>query len=300
VRKNMTWGLIRQLIILLPVFCWSVEIFAANADGDSDEQATAKSNSSDPNNPHQHHQNLAEQATNPTAMLMSFRLQEAYTPSYTNADSDGNVVTFQAVVPTKLPWKSVPAVINRWTMPYVSTPEVNGETSGSGMGDSFFNNFFNTTWLPKGHMFAFGPTWVIPTAGDNEKTGSGQWSVGPSAVYINTKTPSVQWGLLVYQVWDFAKARSDAQDVSTLYVQPVFTKHFSRGWYVSTPDAPQSYNFETDAWSLNIGGRLGKVTKFGGQPVDLWGGVYANPIDKDNTVSGRWTFKLNIAFLLPE
>lgn len=289
----------RQLTIVLLVFCWSVDIFAENSD-DADEQATAKPNFSDPNNPHQHHASLAEQATNPTALLMSFRLQDAYSPSYRNADSYGNTATFQAVIPSKLPWKTVPAIINRWTMPYVSTPRVNGESRGTGFGDSFFNNFFNTTWLPKGHMFAFGPTWVIPTAGDNEKTGSGQWSAGPSVVYLNTKTPSIQWGALVYQVWDFAEARKNAQDVSTLYIQPVFTKHFNRGWYISTPDSPQSYNFETSTWTLNLGGVVGRVMKLGAQPVQLWAGIYANPISKDDVVNARWTFKFNISFLMPE
>jgi hypothetical protein len=45
---------------------------------------------------------------------------------------------------------------------------------------------------------------------------------------------------------------------------------------------------------------VGKVTKFGKQPVNLFGQVTWNPLDNDDQVSSEWTFKVNVTFLFPK
>ncbi len=246
-------------------------------------------------------ESLAEKATNPTALLMQLRLQDSYNPSMRNANGYSNAGLFQAVFPTALGWgSSAEAIITRVTVPYVTTPKIPGGGHATGVGDSVINAFFITKWLPKGEMLVWGPTITIPTAGDNDLTGGGTWQAGPTVAYVNTKTKSIQWGFLLYQQWSFSKIRPTAQDVSVLNIQPIFTKHFSGGWYIGTPDAPNSYDFKNKRWKLNLGGVLGRVTKWGTRNVQIFGGVYFNPVTYTNVPTSRMTIKLNISFLYPE
>jgi hypothetical protein len=142
---------------------------------------------------------------------------------------------------------------------------------------------------------------VFPTGGDNDFTGSGKYQVGPSALYINMRTPKLQWGLFSYYLADVASTSkgSDRPHVSKLSLQPFITKHFDKGWYVGTPDTSQTYDFSSDKWTWALGGRVGKVTRLGKQPVKLFGEVLYNPED-DNGPTAEWSAKLNITFLIPE
>ena len=246
-------------------------------------------------------EDLASQATNPTAPLMQLRLQEQYQASWRDAGSYGNAALFQGIFPTALGWGSgAQAVINRVTMPYVTTPMIGGAGHATGMGDTAINTFFITSWAKKGAIIAWGPSITVPTAGDNSSTGAGSWQAGPTFVYLNTRTEGLQWGLMLFQQWSFDKIRVGAQDVSVLNIQPIFTKHFKNGWYIATPDSPNTYDFENDRWTLNLGGVLGRVTTWGKRPVQIFGGVYFNPVSYSGVPSPRVTFKLNISFLYPQ
>ena len=115
------------------------------------------------------------------------------------------------------------------------------------------------------------------------------------------QTKGFQWGMFAYQLWNFADATggSEREDVSALSLQPILTQHFAGGWYIATPDTPQTYNFKTNKWTLALGGQVGKVTRLGKQPVKLFGEVLYNPID-DNGPTAEWTAKVNITFLFPK
>jgi hypothetical protein len=153
----------------------------------------------------------------------------------------------------------------------------------------------------KGVQLGLGLNSVIPTAGDNDFTGSGKWQAGPSVLYINMRTPKIQWGLFAYQLWDFASSsgNSDRGSVSELSLQPFITFHFGKGWYIGSPDIPQTYDFNSDKWTWALGGQVGKVTKLGKQPVKLFGEVLYNPED-DNGPTAEWTARVGLTFLFPK
>ena len=247
------------------------------------------------------HANLAAAATNPIANLVQFQMQNSYSPSNHNADGYSNVAVIQPVVPIKLPWDEVPLLVTRTTLPYISTPDLDGGIGRKdGFGDIVAQGYFLPKLKTKGVAAGLGYNLTIPSGGDNDFVGSGKWSLGPGAVYLNMQTPSWQWGLLSYSSFSFASANSDRGSVSNVNIQPILTKHFSEGWYASVPDVPQTYDFMTDNWTLAIGPRVGKVTKFGKQPVNLFGQVTWNPLDNDDQVSSEWTFKVNVTFLFPK
>ena len=246
---------------------------------------------------------VGEDATNPVANLVSVRLQNAYVPKSYNADGYSNVADIQLVNPFSLPFEAIPQLILRTTIPWVSTPELGGGPNArrDGMADTVMNMFFVPKPPSKKWIWAVGPTFTIPTAGDNEFTGSGQWQAGPGLVYLYTGVPKLQMGFLAYHQWDISSTRSGAQDVSKFNIQPIFTKHLNNGWYVAPPDQAQVYNNETGNWSLNIGAVVGRVFKPKNRkhPVQIFGGVYYNSEEDPGVVAAKWTIKLNYSLLLP-
>ena len=246
------------------------------------------------------HSSLAAAATNPVANLIQFQLQDDYNWSNYNSSGAGNAFIIQPVIPIALPWEAVPLVITRTTIPYVHTPGLDSVGHKNGFGDTTFLGLFIPNFGLKGQTIGFGPTVVIPTAGNNDFTGSGKWQAGPAFVYINTKS-STQWGFFGFQQWSFASTDSgkDRPSVSKLSLQPFITHHFGKGWFVGTPDGPQVYDFNTNKWTLQLGPQLGRVFRIGKQPVKLFGAVYHNPIDNGGP-SAKWTAKIGITFLFPE
>jgi len=115
------------------------------------------------------------------------------------------------------------------------------------------------------------------------------------------QTPKIQWGMFAYQLWDIGSSsgNSDRPGVSKLSLQPFIIKHFDKGWYIGTPDTPQTYDFKSDKWTWALGGQVGRVMKLGKQPVKLFGEVLYNPED-DNGPTSEWTAKFNVTFLIPE
>ena len=245
---------------------------------------------------------LGEAATNPVSNLIQFRLQNAYNPSVYNADGYSNAFLVQTVVPLSSlaeKFDSLKGIVTRTTLPFVSTPDLDDVGRQHGFGDTNFLAFAVPKAAPKNTVWGVGPALNIPTGGTDRFTGSGSWQGGPAAVAMVTPIKGLQVGALAFHVWDFHKFRSDANDVSTTSIQPILTKHFDKGWYVSLPDTPQSYNWQTENWTLNLGGVLGRVFPVGGQPMQIFGGAYYNPEDND-VPAGEWTFKFQIGWLFPQ
>ncbi len=245
---------------------------------------------------------LAEAATNPIANLVQFQVQNAYKWKNHNSSGYANVSTLQTVIPFKLPWERVPLLITRTTLPYVTTPDLGGPIGRkSGFGDTEMLLLVTPKLKAKGVQVGLGINTAFPTAGDNDFTGSGKYQLGPSALYLNMRTPTWQWGLFGYQLWDVASGRggSDRPSVSKLSLQPVLTKHFKKGWYVASPDAPQTYDFKANKWTWALGAQVGRVQKLGKLPVKWFAEVLYNPED-DNGPTDEWTAKVNLTFLFPK
>ena len=239
---------------------------------------------------------LASKATNPVGDMIQVQLQYQHGSNIYDLDGDSDVGIVQPVIPFDLPWESVPKLITRTTVPYVSTPDLPGSGSVNGLGDTVFLGFFLPKLESKGEIFGIGPALLLPTATEDE-TGTGKWAAGPAAVYVNLKKKGFMWGGMAYGYWDFA-GDDDRDYVAQYNIQPIANKFFPGGWYVGLQDVPWTYNDNTDKWFLPIGPRVGKVVHFGKQAVNIFGGAYYNPVDTTGTA--EWTFKLSISLLFPE
>jgi hypothetical protein len=244
--------------------------------------------------------NLAEAATNPIANMVQFQVQNVYAWDSHNSSGYSNDVIIQPVIPVSLPWEAVPTLITRTTIPYVSTPDLGpGVNRKHGFGDTVALGLFTPKLKAKGIQVGLGYTLTLPTAGDNEFTGSGKWQAGPSFIYINMRTPNLQWGVFTYHEWSFADAQQHREAVSTLSLQPFITYHLKEGWYVGSPDNPQKYNFKNNKWTWAIGGQVGKVTRIGKLPVKLFVEILNNP-ENNAGPTYNWEAKFNLTMLFPE
>ena len=245
------------------------------------------------------HKNLAQAATNPIANLVQVQLLNSYNWDNHNSSGWANNFVIQPVYPVKLPWEKVPILVTRTTVPFVWTPDLGAPIGRkNGLGDTASLGLFIPKLETKGVQVGVGWRASIPTAGDNDYTGSGKWTAGPAALYLNLQTPNLQWGFFSWHNWDFA-GDSDRKYVSKLAVQPIITYHFGKGWYVGTPDDPSTYDFNADKWTWALGPQIGKVTNIGKQPVKMFGGVYYNPEDEAGATP-EWTAKIGLTFLFPK
>jgi len=252
---------------------------------------------SEPKQPCDPHQNLAEAATNPMANLMQFQLQNTIGVNHYEVTGASNNFVVQPVIPIKLPFEKVPMLITRTTVPYAWTQKDGKGDHHNGFGDIASLGFFNIKLPTKKEILGVGWALGIPSA-SSDYTGSGKWSAGPSAVYMNLKTKGFQWGLLTWYLGSFAGS-SRRNHVSEVYIQPIITKHFAKGWYMSSPDDPGTYNGASKKWTWPIGAAVGRVFKLGGKlPVKAFGESYYSP--GDDGPSKRWTIKLGLTLLFPE
>jgi len=241
-------------------------------------------------------EDLAKTATNPIGDMIQVQLQNQYSPSVWEMDGHSNAAIVQPVVPFDLPFKSMPKMITRTTIPYVRTPDLPGVGSKNGLGDTVVLAFGMPKLEAKVQMLGIGPALSLPTATEDE-TGSEKWSAGPAVVYINLKNKGTMWGGLFYGLWDFAGSDS-REHVSQINIQPVFNKFFADGWYAGVQDVPWVYDDNTKEWNMPIGPRLGKVTKLGNQHLNIFGGSYYNA--ESTAGAGKWTFKLSVSLLFPK
>ncbi|MEH6468202.1 MAG: hypothetical protein V7725_01155 [Porticoccus sp.] len=239
---------------------------------------------------------LASKATNPIGDMIQVQMQYQHSPDVWNLDGHSDAAIVQPVVPVDLPFEWMPKMITRTTVPYVTTPKLPGVGSVDGLGDTVVLAFGLPELGLKGQMFGFGPALGLDTASEDE-TGSGRWSAGPAAVYINLQTKGMMWGLMSYGLWDYA-GDDDREHVAQINIQPVLNKFFANGWYLGLQDVPWTFDDNTNKWNIPIGPRAGKVVHFGSQAVNIFGGAYYNAEDTDGT--GKWTYKLSFSFLFPE
>ncbi len=120
-------------------------------------------------------------------------------------------------------------------------------------------------------------------------------------MYINTAIPKFQWGVLAYQQWSFASSGGDSGrgEVSATFFELVVTKHFNDGWYASIQgDILMSVDWNDDRWNFPAALRLGRVTKLGEQPVNIFVSPFYDL--SGNNAGNEWGVKFNLTLLFPQ
>src|SRR6266446_2373843 len=241
---------------------------------------------------------LQKATQNPVASLISVPVQNnnnfGVSPGYRTQD----VLNIQPVVPIGISrdWN----LIIRWITPIIWQP-LPGPPSTPGTGVFGFGDMVPTLFLspakPGKLIWGVGPVFQLPTA-TSTFLGQGKLGMGASAVAL---TQPGHWtlGVLANNVWSVAGSGS-RPDVNQFLTQYFINYNLQKGWFIGLAPIITA-NWEAshgNVWTVPVGGGIGRITKFGAQPVSLLAQFYGNAVHPANAPS--WTMRLQISFLFPK
>ncbi len=243
-------------------------------------------------------EDLQKATQNPVASLISVPLQNntnfGVNPGYRNQD----VLNIQPVIPIGISkdWN----LLVRWITPIIYQPVSNApgtpETGEYGLGD-MQPTFFISPRKPGKLIWGVGPIFQLPTA-TNTYLGQEKLGTGPSIVAL---TQPGHWtlGVLANNVWSVAGSGS-RPDVNQFLTQYFINYNLQKGWFIGLAPIITA-NWEAsrgNVWTVPVGGGIGRITKFGAQPVSLLAQFYGNAVNPANAPA--WTMRLQISFLFPK
>lgn len=241
---------------------------------------------------------MAKAAQNPIASVTSLPFQ--FNANFGNGPNQ--LTTYTLNIQPVIPFAAGDLnLISRIILPVANVPDslVAGPTTGPevGIGDTQYTLFFSPA-KPARLIWGIGPAVVFPTATDT-RFGSGKWQAGPGFVALTMQGHMV-YGALVQQLWSFADApgTTPRPAVSAALLQPFFNYNMARGWYLTTsPIITANWNAanHADKWTVPVGGGLGRVFVYHGQPMNAQFQLFYNVVRPGGGPS--WTARAQLQFL---
>lgn len=240
-------------------------------------------------------EDLAKETQNPVSDLISVPFESNFNFGVGPNDDLQYILYVQPVVPFRLSkdWN----LITRTIIPLIDQPELGpGVGDVFGLGDIQLSQFLSPA-KSGALIWGIGPIVQFPTATD-DALGSDKWSAGPTAAALTIRGPWVA-GALVNHLWSFA-GDDDRADVNQTLIQPIVNYNLPGGWFLSSVPYITA-NWEKDGddrWTVPIGIGVGKVHRFGTQPVSLQLTPYYNVVRPDD--AAEWTLRFRINLLFPK
>lgn len=269
---------------------------------------------------------LAKAVQNPVASLISVPLQNNTNFDIGANNRTQNILNIQPVIPARISenWNLITRVIT----PIIYQPSIPSLMVQSnspfnhlgtmGLGD-INPTFFLSPAKPKKLIWGIGPALVLPTATE-DVLGQGKWSAGPSVVVL---LQPGHWtvGALINNVWSFAGGNrtppllsqllpcgscaepigaSTSRNVNQMLLQYFINYNLKKGWYITVQPIITA-NWEArsgNIWTVPFGGGIGRIMKFGNQPVNLSAQFYGNATSP--RFGAPWSMRLQLAFLFPK
>jgi hypothetical protein len=239
--------------------------------------------------------NIAKQAQNPIARLISVPVENDFNPQTGINKEDSYVLQFKPVVPLRLSkdWN----LITRTIVPEIQLPDpaprVNGTT---GLGDVNLSLFLSPAKAGR-IIWGVGPIVSFPTATE-DILGTKKLSVGPTVVALRSQGHWL-YGMLVNNLFSVA-GPSARPDVNQMLAQPFINYNLRRGWYLtSSPILTANWEATRDQrWLVPVGGGVGKIVHFGALPVNIYSQFFGNAVHPDRTTD--WSARFQVQFLFPK
>jgi hypothetical protein len=229
---------------------------------------------------------LSAQATDPTASLMSFQLNDWYTSGFRGQDGSANQLVFRTAIPFMLADRPN---IFRVTQPYVTS----SPSGATGFTDTtvFDLMVFGEKW----GRWGVGVSGTLPT-GQNGLT-TDKWTAGPALGFVNSSDKQYNWGLFTQTFFSFA-GKSSAQSVGLMNIQPIGSYQLGEGRSLGLGNSALVYDFERSRWSsLMLSVNYGQVVTFAGHK---WRpNIEAGYDFSDQFGNQRWVLRAAIVLLLP-
>jgi hypothetical protein len=226
---------------------------------------------------------IAKQAQNPIANLISLPLESDFLPQTGINRQDSYVLQIKPFVP--FPLSSEWNLITRTIIPIIQEPEpVLGVSGASGLGDVQESLFFSPA-KAGALIWGVGPVISVPTATQGI-LGTRKVSIGPTVVVLRSRGHWL-FGSLVQNLFSVA-GTSGRSDVNQMLIQPFANYNLRHGWYfTSSPVVTANWKASSaQTWTVPVGGGVGRIVRFGKQPVT-------------NEVT-HWSARLQVQFLFPE
>jgi hypothetical protein len=239
---------------------------------------------------------LAKQAQNPIASLISVPFQNNFNFDTGSKEDLQNVLNIQPVIPFRISdrWN----LITRTIVPVIHQPELApGIGNVSGLGDVQLSAFLSPEKPRGGVVWGVGPILSLPTATDHA-IGSEKLGIGPTGVALAIHGPWL-FGTLVNNVFSVAGA-SDRSEVNQMLVQPFVNYNMAGGWYfVSSPIITGNWKADNDQrWTVPLGGGLGRLFRVGKQPLNTALQAFYHVEHPDGAAS--WSLRLQTQLLFPK
>jgi len=252
---------------------------------------------------------LAKKSQNPIGNMISLPMQNNTYFGVGPSEEWANSFQFQPVYPVNLGKINL---INRAIIPinYIAEQEVAVPVrtqvstgfvefdvdSVGGLGNITYQGFLSPA-EPGKVIWGAGPVLQIPTNTD-DRLGTDKWSAGVGGVAL---TMPGKWvlGCLAYNLWSFA-GPSDEEDVNSLLFQYFVNYNLEKGWYLtSTPVITADWEKDSDErWTIPFGLGVGRLVKFGKQPVDFKVQPFWYAEKPDN--GPEWSLQLQVKLLFPK
>jgi hypothetical protein len=246
---------------------------------------------------------LAKASQNPVGDLISVPLELSHFGDLPG-NSSATVLLAKPVYPLNLgkvnlvnrlivPFAWVDANLSRLDLGNDSVPP--DDVNRNGFANVQYQGFL-TPANPGGIIWGLGPALEMPT--NTNDLGSDKWSAGPAAVVLAIPGNWVL-GVLAQNLWSFAGSDS-ANDTNKLTLQYFLNYNMPDGWFLtSSPIITADWNKSSDnRWTVPVGGGIGKLMRFGKQPVNLTLKVYKNVIHSD--AGPEWSVYAGVSFLFPK
>ena len=238
---------------------------------------------------------LAKLAQNPVGNMISVPFQNNTDLNTGPLKGSQNILNIQPVIPVELnaDWN----VITRTILPVVSQPAMfpGGERT-NGIGDAVFTAFLSPA-VPKGVIWGVGPVVQLPT--DTNGLGNKNWGMGASAVILKIEkgNPWV-YGALFNNVWSLTSDRAGGGYNNGL-LQPFLNYNFPDYYLTTSPVITVNWKADnSQAWTVPLGGGIGKIFHIGKLPVNAQVAAYYNVVKPD--YGPNWQVRAQVQLMFPK
>lgn len=219
-------------------------------------------------------EDLAQQATDPTASLLSVNLYGDVRTSFHDRDESGFEWRFQPVVP-----------FSAFGMPNILRVVVPYQASGPGAEGLKSVSIFNLTLVDEEWgRWGVGP---VMTLAEGVSENGPQFAIGPAVGAVYEYSPVVQLGIFNQNLI--------GSDFAITQFQPIIAYQLGNGWSLAAGDLQFVYDWDAGAWTqVPLGFQLGLVKPLFGQPMRFSVNPMWNVRDRAGTFESKIVFGVTL------
>jgi hypothetical protein len=238
----------------------------------------------------------AGDAVNPGAPLSQIQFQNVFVPESYEASGYSNQFIVQPVFSVnRKPGSFFEYHVVRPTLPILEpNPDPDGPIGDiGGIGDLTLIDVYVHETEKKGLIWGVGPVVNFPTS-SNRQTGLGEWQLGPAFAVVDSSKKNWVFAAL------FEVPFSLESDAYNILFNPGVTRLLPNDCYIGTGDLLMKLDDQNGNYNIPLSFRVGKVFKFGKQPINIFVQPQYTPSGFTSQPSAaQYGVKLNCTFLLP-